>query len=170
MPSITAPLFTPSATVRSTVFGDLDGSSFSVPTWITSSPFLTVNLPPSKVTVIPLKSAAGACLPPTSTDSNVQVPCNFLSSFSTSALSSAHAAVPPDAVSTRVQSSVTPAIRIAVLLHLHLTRMCRRMPQLSRRGRAERQGTPRNQPRGRRLMQRLGSAIQLLLCLDSISL
>src|SRR5215831_18250445 len=29
-----------------------------VPTWITSSPFLTVNLSPSKVTVIPLKSAA----------------------------------------------------------------------------------------------------------------
>src|ERR1700680_1321695 len=123
MPSMTAPLFGPSATVTSRVFGDLDGSSFCVAAWISSSPFLTVYLSPSNVTVIPLNSAAGTSLPPASTDSNVQVPWNFLSSFSTSALSSARAPVPPDAVSTSVQSSVTSAIRIRVLLHLNLTRM-----------------------------------------------
>src|SRR5947209_2962226 len=123
MPSMTAPLFGPSATVTSRAFGDLDGSSFCVAAWITSSPFLTVYLSASKVTVITLNSAAGTSLPPASTDSNVQVPWNFLSSFSTSALSPARPPVPPDAVSTRVQSSVTSAIRIRVLLHLHLTTM-----------------------------------------------
>src|SRR5438552_2610391 len=118
MPSMTAPLFGPSATVTSRAFGDLDGSSSCVAAWITWSPFLTVYLSPSKVTVIPLNSAAGTSLPPASTDSNVQVPWNFLSSFSTSALSSARTPVPPDAVSTRVQSSVPSAIRSWVLLHL----------------------------------------------------
>src|SRR5204862_4344951 len=82
-----------------------------------------VYLQPPKLTPLPLSSAAGPSLPPASTYSNVQVPWNFLSSFSTSALSSARAPVPPDAVSTRAQSSVTSAIRMRVLLHLHLTTM-----------------------------------------------
>src|SRR5262245_57074817 len=123
MPGMTVPLFTPSTTVTSRVFGDLDGSSFCLAAWITSSPFLTVYLSPSKVTVIPLNSAAGTSLPPASTDSYLQVPWNFLSSFSTSALSSARAPVPADAASTRAQSSATSTIRIRVLLHLHLTTM-----------------------------------------------
>src|SRR5438105_8887499 len=135
MPSMTAPLFGPSATVTSRVFGDLDGSSFWVAAWITSSPFLTVYLSPSKVTVIPLNSAAGTFLPPASTDSNVQVPWNFLSSFSTSALPFARAPVPPHAVSTRPQSSVISALRIRVLLHLHLTMMVWPNARLSCRGR-----------------------------------
>src|SRR5580692_1668155 len=78
---MTAPLFGPSATVTSRVFGNLDGSSFSVAAWITSSPFLTVYLPPSKVIVTSLNSAAGTSFPPALTDSNVQVPWNFLSSL-----------------------------------------------------------------------------------------
>src|SRR5438874_12463049 len=57
MPSMTVPLFTPSVTVTSMVFGDLDGSSLCVPTWITSSPFLTVCLRPSKVRMRPFKLA-----------------------------------------------------------------------------------------------------------------
>src|SRR5262249_55699226 len=82
---------------------------------------LTVYLSPSKVTVIPLNRSIGTSLPPASTDSTVQAPWNFLSSFSTSAMSSTRAPVAPDAVSTRVQSSVTSAIRIRVLLYLRLT-------------------------------------------------
>src|SRR5262249_19235914 len=124
MPSMTAPLFGPSVMVTSMVFGDLDGSIFCVPTWTTLSPILRVCLSPSKVTMNSFRSLAGSFLPPVSLDSIVQVPWNFLSSFSTSALSSARAPVPPDAVSTRVQSIVTSAIRIRVLLHLHLTTMC----------------------------------------------
>src|SRR5205807_4286183 len=95
---------------------------------------LTVYLSPAKVTVIPLNSVAGTSLPPASTDSNVQVPWNFLSSFSTSALSPARAPVPPDAVSPRVQSSVTSAIRIWVLLHLRLTTIVSPNVQLTCRG------------------------------------
>src|SRR5579859_7755856 len=121
MPKMTAPLFGPSVTFASRVFGDLDGSSFWVAASTTSSPFLTAYLSPSKVTVIPLNWSAGSFLPPGSADSNVQVPWNFLSSFSTFALSSTPAQVPPDAVSTRAQSSVTSVIRIRVLLHLYLT-------------------------------------------------
>ena len=77
MPSMTVPLFGPSVIVTSMVFGDLDGSSFCVPTWITSSPFLTVCLSPSKVTMNPFSSSAGSSLPPVSLDSIVQVPWNF---------------------------------------------------------------------------------------------
>src|SRR5262249_39677537 len=115
MPSMTAPLFGPSVTFTSRVFGDLDGSSFAVAASSTSPPRLTEYLSPSKVTVLPLNGSADSFLPPASTDSNVQVPSNFLSSFLTSALSSACA---PNAASTSGQSSVTSAIRIRVLLHL----------------------------------------------------
>src|SRR3954451_23853252 len=121
MPRMTAPLLGPSVTLASRLFGDLDGSSFWVAASTTVSPALTEYLSPLKVTVIPLNRSAGSFLPPASTDSNVQVPWNFLTSFSTSALSSARAAGPPDAESPRAQSSVTSAIRIRVLLHIHLT-------------------------------------------------
>src|SRR5262245_54682531 len=118
MPRMAFPLYGPSATVTSKVLGDLDGSSFTVAAWITASPCLTVYLSPSKMTVIPFNSAGGTEVPPASTDSKVQAPCNFLSSISTSALSSIRAPVAPDAVSMRVQSNVTSAIRIGVLLHM----------------------------------------------------
>src|SRR5262245_28931464 len=121
MPRMTVPLPGPSATVPSMAFGDLDGSSFWLAFWITSSPTLTVYLSPSKVTVIPLKLSIGISMPPATTDSTVQVPWNFLSSFSTSALSPARAPVPPDAVSTNMHSSVASTIRIRVLLYLRLT-------------------------------------------------
>src|SRR5262245_15652342 len=120
MPRTTVPLPTPSATVPSRVFGDLDGSTFCVAVWITMSPTLTVYLSPSKVTVIPLNRSIANGLPADSTDSTVQVPWNFLSSFSTSALSSARA-LGTDASSPSVQNNVTTAIRIHVLLHLDPT-------------------------------------------------
>src|SRR5581483_7145939 len=115
MPRMTPPLFGPSVTFASKVFGDLGGSSFIVAASTTLSSRLTEYLSPSKLTVIPLNWAAGISLPPASTDWNVQAPWNFLSSFSTSALSSAIARVPPDAVSARVQNSVKKAIRMRVL-------------------------------------------------------
>src|SRR5260370_14849932 len=116
MPSMTVPLFGPSVIVTSMVFGDLDGSSFCVPTWTTSSPFLTVCLSPSKVRMNPFSSPAGSSLPPDSLDSNVQVPWNFLTSFSRFALSSARVPDPPGVVKPTAQNSAAREIRILVLL------------------------------------------------------
>src|SRR5439155_194825 len=77
MPSMTVPLFGPSTIVTSMVFGDFDGSSFCVPTWITSSPFLTVCLSPSKVRMNPFSSPAGSSFPPASLQRLVR-PCSFI--------------------------------------------------------------------------------------------
>src|SRR5216683_578005 len=115
MPSITVPLFGPSVIVTSMVFGDLDGSSLCVPTWTTSSPFLTVCLSPSKVRMSPFSSPAGSSLPPDSLDSNVQVPWNFLTSFSRSTLSSARVPDPLGVVKPTAQNSAAREIRILVL-------------------------------------------------------
>src|SRR5262249_14318308 len=112
---MTAPFSGPSVIVTSTVFGDLDGSIFSVPTWTTWSPFFTVNLLPSKTKISSFSSSAGSFWPPASLDSNDHVPWNFLSSFSISALSSAHAPGALNAVNTRAPSSVKREIRIVVL-------------------------------------------------------
>src|SRR5207302_1918693 len=119
MPSMTVPLFRPSVIVTSMVFGDLDGSSFCVPTWITASPFLTVCLSPSKVRRRPFSSPVGSSLPPVSLDSNVQVPWNLLTSFSRSALSSARVPDPPDAAKPTAQNSAATEIRIPVLLDMY---------------------------------------------------
>src|SRR5438132_4618677 len=124
MPSMTVPLFGPSATVTSMVFGDLDGSSFCVPTWITSSPFLTVCLRPSKVRMSAFSSPTGSFSPPASLDSNVQVPWNFLTSFSRSAFSSARMPDPPDAAKPRAQSSATTEIRMMFSLTCRGQRYC----------------------------------------------
>src|SRR5262245_51289931 len=118
MPSMTAPLFGPSLMVTSMAFGDLDGSSFWVPTWITSSPFLTVCLSPSKMTMSPFRSPGGIALPPVSLDSMVQVPWNFLTSFSRFALSSARMPDPTDAAKPTVQNNATRQIRIPALLDI----------------------------------------------------
>src|SRR5262245_32844379 len=121
MPKMTVPLPGPSATVPSRVFGDLDGSSFWVAAWITLSPTLTVYLSPSKMTVMPLKLSIGISLPPASTDSTVQVPWNFLSSFSTSPLSPAHA---PDQPSAAKPTALNSAARETLnRFMLHLTRL-----------------------------------------------
>src|SRR5262245_28817024 len=58
-------------------------------------------------------------MPPATLDSIVQVPWNLLTSFSRSALSSAHAPVAPDAVSPTAKNSATREIRRMV----HLTRI-----------------------------------------------
>src|SRR5437764_420712 len=121
MPSMTAPLFGPSVIVTSMVFGDLDGSTFWVPTWITSSPLLTVCLSPSKVRTIPFSSPVGSSLPPASLDSKVQVPWNLRTSFSRSALSSARVPDPPDAAKPTAQNSAAREIRIPVLLDMERT-------------------------------------------------
>src|SRR5271169_4542036 len=118
MPSMTVPLCGPSVIVTSIVLGDLDGSSFCVPTWITSSPFLTVCFSPSKVTTNIFKWSAGSSSPPVTLDSNVQVPWNFLASFSSSALSSATVPDPPDAAKPMAQNTTAEDIRILVLLDL----------------------------------------------------
>src|SRR5689334_3911385 len=123
MPSMTAPFFRPPVTLTSMVFGDLDGSSFWVPPWITSSPFLTVYLSPAKVSVSPLNSSAGAFLPPASTEANVQTQWNFLNSFATSALSSARMAVSLEPMRPSVQHRVTSALRIPSLLDRYGTVM-----------------------------------------------
>src|SRR5438132_9403750 len=115
MPSMTIPLFGPSAIVTSMIFGDLDGSSFCVPTWITSSPFLTVCLRPSRVRMSAFSSPIGSFSLPVSLDSNVQVPWNFPTSFSRSAFSSAKVPDPPDAANPTAQNNATREIRIPVL-------------------------------------------------------
>src|SRR5262249_51154863 len=121
MPSMTAPLFGPSVMVTSMAFGDFDGSSFWVPTWITLSPILTVCLSPSKMTMNSFNSPGGIAMPPVSLDSMVQVPWNFLTSFSRSALSSARAPDPPDAAKPTAQNSAAREIRIPVLLDMKRT-------------------------------------------------
>src|SRR5262245_7681434 len=118
MPRMTVPLPGPSATVPSMAFGHLHGSSFWVAFWITWSPILTVYLSPSKVTVIPLNRSIGTSLPPDSTDATVQSPWNFLSSFSRSTLSSAHAPVTPDAAKLTAQNSAVRETRNRFMLHL----------------------------------------------------
>src|SRR5262245_9511543 len=119
MPSMTAPLFGPSVMVTSMALGDLDGSSFCVPTWITLSPFLTVCLSPSKVTMNPFRSSAGSSLPPVTLDSIVQAPWNFLTSFSRSALSSARVPELADAAKPTAQHSAAKEIRIPVFLDMY---------------------------------------------------
>src|SRR5262249_37074655 len=119
MPSITFPLFGPSVIVTSMVFGDFDTSSFCVPTWITSSPFLTVCFSPSKVRMNSFSSSVGRSVPPASLDSNVQEPWNFLVSFSRSSLSSSRVAEPADAARPTAQQRAAKKIRIPVLLDMY---------------------------------------------------
>src|SRR5262245_1208731 len=118
MPGMTDPFPKPSVTVPSKVLGDLDASSFCVPTWTTSLPFLTVYLSPSKVTVTSFIASAGIFLPPDSMVSIVQVPWNFLSSFSRSALSSARMLDPPDTARQHAQNSTARQILNRRILHL----------------------------------------------------
>src|SRR5205807_8432302 len=103
----------------SMVFGDFDGSSFCMPPWITSAPFLTLCLSPSKMRMSPFSLPAGSSLPPDSCDWNVQVPWNFFTSFSRSTLSSANVPDPPDVVKPTAQNSATREIRIPVLLDMY---------------------------------------------------
>src|SRR5262245_44221789 len=118
MPSMTAPCSGPSVIVTSTVFGDLDGSIFCVPTWNTLSPNFRVCLSPSKMMMNPFSWSAGSSMPPITLDSMFQEPWNFLVSFSTSALSSANALDQPRAAKPTTQHKAARETQNRVMLHL----------------------------------------------------
>src|SRR5262245_11237768 len=63
-------------------------------------------------------SSVGSSLPPASLDSNVQVPWNFLASFSRSSFSPARVPEPADAARPTAQHSAAKEIRIPVLLDM----------------------------------------------------
>src|SRR3954470_902117 len=103
------PLFGPAVPVISIAFGEASGKHFTVPSSLDSA--VTTYLPGESVSLIPLATAGGNLLPPTSPSTSCQLPSSILASFA-AALSSARPAphrARPRPTATRVNARiVTP--------------------------------------------------------------